>query len=432
MQVSVENVGKLERKLTVRIPAERVDARVRERMRELGQSVRIKGFRPGKVPPKVIEQRFGAQVRSEALSDVIGTSFQEAVRQEKLRVAAAPSIKTNRDAAQGEIEFVATFEVVPDVGPLDVSNLEIQRPVATVSDADVDHMIETLRLQRKQWTPVERPVAVGDMVLLEYAATGDGFRHPATGTDRVGTIVGSGALAPEFEAALVGMAAGATKTATVTFPATFRQPALAGKTASVEMQVVRVQEGHLPPVDEAFAASFGITEGGLEKFRNDVRANLERELHGALRAKVKAEVVAKLVAANQHIDVPNGMIEHEARALLAHARQQAQRVGVTPPETTELFKADAAKRVLAFLLLGEIARQHEIKVDQDRVVEELSSIASTYEEPEKVVELYSKDQELMASLRNRVLEDQVVEWIAAHAKSTDRPLDFNEAMKPLA
>jgi trigger factor len=430
MQVSVENVGKLERKLTVRIPAERVDARVRERMRELGQSVRIKGFRPGKVPPKVMEQRFGAQVRNEAMSDVIGRSFQEAVRQENLRPAVAPSIRTSRDAEQGEIEFIATFEVVPDLGTIDVSAIEIEKPVSAVADTDIDAMIETLRQQRKQWTPVERAAAVGDMVMLEYAASGEGFRHPESGMDRVGTILGTGALTPEFEAAIAGLKIDESKTTSVTFPADFRQPAVAGKTASVEFKVVRIQEGSLPAVDEAFAASFGITEGGVEKFRSDVRANLERELNGSLRAKLKAETVGKLVAANQHVDVPNSMVETEARAMLAQARQQAQRVGVTPPDSTDLFKADAAKRVLAFLLLNEIGRQHQIQVDQRRVADELAMIASTYEEPHKVVEMYSRDEEVMTTLRNRVHEDQVVEWIVAHAKVSEKPLAFQDAMKP--
>ena len=429
MQVSVENVSKLERKLTVKIPSDRYESRVRERIRELGQSVRIKGFRPGKVPPRVIEQRFGAQVRNEAMSDVIGSSFQEAVRKENLRPAVAPSIKT-QPAGEGEIEFVATFEVVPELGPIDVGSLEVVRTVAEVEDADIDRMIETLRMQRKQWQPVEREAQPADMVLFEYAATADGVRHPATGRERVGTVLGSGAMSGELEQRLVGMKTGDEASFEVTFPSNFRQRDLAGKAADVELHVVRVNEGKLPEVDEAFVASFGVTEGGIERFRQDVRANLERELRAALRGRLKIEVVERLVAAHASMDVPKGMVEAEARAMLREGQIRAERMGLEPPSSTDPFRDGATKRVSAFLLISEIAKQNAIALDQRRVADELSSIASTYEEPEKVVELYSKDQELMANLKNRVIEDQVVEWVAEHAKHSEKRASFAEVMNP--
>ena len=431
MQVSVENVSSLERKLTVRIPADRYESRVRERLRELGQSIRIKGFRPGKVPTRVIEQRFGAQVRNEAMSDVIGSSFQEAVRKENLRPAMAPSIRT-QPAGDGEIEYVATFEVVPEIGKVDVGGIEVVRTVSKVEDADIDRMIETLRVQRRQWQPVERDAQAGDMVLFEYAASTDGARHPASGRERVGTVLGSGAMTAEIEQRLVGMKAGDDATIEMTFPATFRQREVAGRTASVELHVVRVNEGQLPEIDEAFAASFGVTSGGVAKFREDVRANLERELHNALRARLKGEVVEKLVAAFPSIEVPKGMIEAEAQAMLREGRVRAERVGLPPPESAEPFQDGARNRVAAFLLISEVARQNQIQVDQRRVADELASIASTYEEPERVVELYSKDQELMSNLRNRVLEDQVVEWIAEHARRAEREVSFAEVMNPQA
>lgn len=430
MQVSVENVGALERKLTVRIPADRYETRVRERIQELGRNVRLKGFRPGKVPTKVIEQRFGAQVRNEAMSDVIGSSFQEAVRQENLRPAVTPSITPTRAGEGGEIEYVATFEVVPDLGAIDVATLPIDRPTASVEDADIDRMIETLRLQRKQWQPVERPSVAGDMVLLEYVATAGEHKHPASGTDRIGTILGSGALFAEFEQQLAGVKAGERKQFELTFPTSYREPALAGKSAQIDAHVMKVQEGRLPDVDEAFIASFGITEGGMAKFRQDVRANLERELAAALRARLKGEVLSKLLAAYPDVAVPRGMVEAEARALLRDGQQRAQRMGLEPPNSVEPFRDAATRRVTAFILVSEIARQNGITLDQRRLADELASIASTYEEPEKVVELYSKDQELMANLRNRVIEDQVIEWIAEHAKATVQALSFEQVMKP--
>ena len=331
MHVSLETLGTLERRLTVRIPADRYENRVRERIRELGQTVRLKGFRPGKVPAKVIEQRFGAQVRNEAMSDVVGSSFQEAVKQENLRPAVAPSIKANPDAGAGDIEYVATFEVVPEIGAVDVGGLEITRPVAQVDDRDIDVMIETLRAQRKQWSPVDRGAAAGDMALFEYSAqTADG-RHPETGMERVGTIVGSGALSPALEEKLVGLKAGESAQFELAFPANFRQPALAGKSGQVALNVIRVQEGKLPDVDEAFVHAFGIREGGIERFRQDVRANLERELHNALRARTKTEVVEKLVRANASLEVPKGMVGVESQAMLREGQVRAERMGYEAP-----------------------------------------------------------------------------------------------------
>jgi trigger factor len=423
MQVSIENVGSLGRKLTVRLPAQRLEDTIRTRILEMGRSARLKGFRPGKVPTKVIEQRYGSQIRNEALSEMIGSSFQEAVTQEKLRPAMQPSIATTGRPENGEIEYTATFEVMPEIGKLDVSALEIVKPVASVADADIDQMIETLRVQRRSWNQVERVAQEGDMVLFEYSAQGDGFRHPEAGTDRVGAVIGSGAYSKELEDKLVGHKAGDEFSAHIDFPAAVRTPVLANKSADVNVKLVRVQEAQLPPIDEAFAASFGVREGGLAKFREDVRANLERELKGVLMARLKASVLEKLVEAHPELEVPQGMIESDARMLARQAGAQEQ-------DAFASFLPSARRRVSAGLLIGELARQNEIRLDPRRVSEALATIASTYEEPEKVVELYSRDPQLMNALQNRVIEDQVVEWMADHAKHSEQQLSFTEVMRP--
>jgi len=423
MQVSIENVGSLGRKLTVRLPAARLEDTVRSRIQEMGRNARLKGFRPGKVPAKVIEQRYGSQIRNEALSEMIGSSFQEAMMQQKLRPAVQPQIATTGRPENGEIEYTATFEVLPEIGKLDVANLDIVKPVAEVAEADIDQMIETLRLQRRNWIDVARPAQAGDLVLFEFSAQGEGFRHPESGTDRVGVVLGSGAYSKALEDALVGHAAGDEFGVHVDFPAEVRNPALAGRAADVQAKVVRVQEAQLPAVDEAFAASFGVKEGGLARFREDVRANLERELKGVLMARLKAETIEKLVAANPGIEVPQGMIENEARLL---ARQAGAPEG--DPGTAHL--PQAARRVAAGILVAELARQNDIRLDPRRVNEALATIASTYEEPEQVVELYRRDPQLMSALQNRVLEDQVVEWIAEHARHSEQQLSFNDVMRP--
>jgi trigger factor len=423
MQVSIENVGKLGRKLTIRLPAQGLEDKVRTRIQEMGRSARLKGFRPGKVPTKVIEQRFGRQIRGEVLSEMIGSSFQEAVSQEKLRPAVQPAISTTGTPTNGEIEYTATFEIMPEIGKIEISGLEIVKPTASVTDADIDQMIETLRLQRRTFVPADRAANAGDMALFEYAATVDGKRHPPTGSERVGAILGSGAFLAEVENSLVGRKAGEEFTIDVAFPPGFRDAALAGKSGKAEIKVVRVQESHLPEVDEMFAESFGIKEGGLAKFREDVRSNLERELRGVLMARLKASTAEKLVDAYPEIDLPQAMIENDARQLARQSNSQGDDAFVA-------FLPAARRRVAAGFLLAELGRQNEVRLDSRRVSEALAMIASTYEEPEKVVELYTRDPQLMQGLQSRVLEDQVVEWVAEHAKLTEQSLSFNEVMRP--
>jgi trigger factor len=427
MQVSVENVGKLERKVTVRIPADSYESQVKTRMAEVGKTVRLKGFRPGKVPTKVVEQRFGAQIRGEAMNELVRTSFQQAVDQQKLRPAVSPQISTSGEPVDGQIEYTATFEVLPEVDKIDVSTLAVSKPESAVEDSDVDTMIDTLRQQRRSWAPIDGEAKEGDMVLFELAEKDkdDGAR------ERAGTIIGSNAVGKELEDKLTGHKTADEFDVDMMFPADFRIPALAGRQAKVAIKIVRVQESKLPEIDDAFIASFGIGDGGLDKFRGDVRANLERELKNVLAARLKNEVVQKLVDTYPNIDVPETMVTAEAGALAQQAQMQAQQQNqqVAVPDA-EGFRPIARRRVIAGLLVGELARQNNVRVDNRRVAEALASIASTYEEPERVVELYQRDPQLMSSLQNRVLEDQIAEWVAEHANVSTQTLSFSEAMRP--
>jgi trigger factor len=423
MHVSIENLGSLARKLTIRIPAQRLEDTVRSRVQEMGRTAHLKGFRPGKVPTRVIEQRFGAQIRNEALSEMIGSSFQEAVSQEKLRPAMQPRIATTGNPENGEIQYTATFEVLPEIGKIDVSGLQIVKPVAHVEEADIDQMIETLRSQRRTWNMVERGAQAGDMALFEYSAQGADFRHPENGADRVGAIVGSGVYSKELEDQLVGRKTGEEFTAHIDFPATMRVPALAGKSADVAVKIVGVQEPQLPDVDDAFVAAFGIVEGGLAKFREDVRANLDRELAGALMARLKAATIDKLIDAYPELEVPQALIESEAQMMASQSGAQSQQAATA-------YLAQARRRIAAGLLIGELAQQNDIRLDSRRVGEMLATIASTYEEPEQVVELYKRDPQLLNMLQSRVMENQVVEWIVEHAQHSEQTLSFNEVMRP--
>lgn len=425
MQVSVESTGKLGRRLTVTIPADRVNSGVQTRLRELSRTARIKGFRPGKVPASVIEKRFGDQVRGEVLSDLVRDTFDEALREQNLRPAMAPEIDANT-GFETEFQYTATFEVLPDLDKLDVAGLEITRPVSEVGENDVDAMIETLRQQRRSWQPVEREAAPGDMVVFEFAADYNGGRFPEEGTERAGTIVGSDALDKDFEAQLVGLAVGGERTFEVQLSEGFRIEAIAGRQVKVQLKVLKVQESSLPDVDEDFVKSFGVADGSMEKFRHDVADNLGRELRNALAGRLKVEVAAKLGAAYADLDLPDGLIEAEARAL---ARQQ----GAKPGEEGDLspHMTGARQRVLAGVLLQEIARQNELRLEPRRVSELLATIASTYEDPQAVISAYRNDQRLMAGLQNRAMEDQVVDFIASRAKVTEQAMSFSEVMRPV-
>jgi trigger factor len=434
MQVSVETLGSLERRLTFRLPSERLQSQVGGRLREIARTARIKGFRPGKVPAKVIEQRYGQQVRAEVLDGLLREGFDEAVRSNELRLAGQPKIEPSDDTAEGELAYVATFEVVPEFGEIDVSTLSVVRHSAEVTEEDIDRMIENLRQQRRSWSVVARPAQAGDAVEVETWTQVGEERVPAEGVERGVTVLGSGGMFKDIEDALAGLAAGEEKTVEVTFPADWRVPAMAGKTASVNLKAVQVSEQQLPEVDAAFIRSFGVKSGQLEQFRGDIRTNLERELKGALMNRLRREVGEQLVAAYAHVELPPKLVEAEARSMLAQQVEQVRRSGRDPgqvPEDAHQGFMDAArKRVLVGLLVGEVARRNQLRLDPKRLNEHLRLIASTYEEPQQVIDLYRNDPQLMSGLQNRVMEEQVIDWIAERAQHTEQQLSFQEAITP--
>ena len=433
MQVSLENTANLERRLTVSLPAERIEDTVGNRLREIARTANIKGFRKGKVPAKVIEQRFGAQVRNEAYGDLIRDSFGEAVRKENLLVAGNPDIQAEPVEAGGGLRYIATFEVVPAFGQIDPAKLKVTRLTSEVTEADIDAMIETLRQQRRSWEPVERAAQPGDLVMVETSAVADAVRVPAEGVERGATVLGSNVMYPALEARLAGMKAGEEAEVDVTFPDNWRVAALAGKAARVSLKVARVSEPKLPEVDEAFVRSYGVKSGKIDTFRKEVRANLERELKGNLMARLRAEVAEQLVTAYEHVELPPRLIEAEARGLAAAAEQQARQQGQPGAKfEAEAFLPQARRRIAAALLVGEVARQNDLRLDGKRLNETLQLIASTYEDPQQVIELYRNDPNLMSGLRNRVMEEQVIDWIAERADATEKALSFSELMRPAA
>ncbi|VXB57578.1 Trigger factor [Luteimonas sp. 9C] len=433
MQVSVESLGSLERKMTFRVPSERLDTQVGGRLREIARTTRLKGFRPGKVPAKVVEQRFGEQVRAEELDRLLREGFDQAVRENELQIAGQPRIAPEGEAGEGELAFTATFEIVPDFGTIELEKLEVVRHTAEVAEDDIDRMIENLRLQRRSWSAVTRGAAKGDAVDVEtWSQIGDD-RLPAEGAERGVTVLGSGAMYPEIEDALVGLAKGEEKAIEVSFPADWRVPQLAGKQATVHVKVEQVSEQQLPEVDQAFIRSFGVKSGEMAQFRTEIRNNLERELKGALMNRLRREVGEQLVAAFASVELPPKLVESEAKSLLRQTVEQARRNGQNPTVADDAhndFMEPARKRVLVGLLVGEVARRNQLKLDPKRVNETMRLIASTYEEPQQVIEMYRNDPQLMSGLQNRVMEEQVIDWIAERAKHTEQSLSFQDAIGP--
>ncbi|GHH50282.1 trigger factor [[Pseudomonas] boreopolis] len=430
MQASIESTGNLERRLTFTLPEDRLQSHVGGRLGEIARTARIKGFRPGKVPAKVIEQRFGQQVRAEALDGLLRETFDSVVREHDLRIAGAPRIDR---AGEGELDFVATVELVPDFGDIDVAKLNVIRHTAEVTEADIDQMIDNLRLQRRTWQPVERGAQAGDLVALETWSQAGDERLPAEGVEKGSSILGSGVMFDQIEKGLEGLAKGEEKTLSVDFPADWRVPQLAGKTVQVHVKAVEVSEPVLPEVDKAFIKSFGVKSGELEQFRADIRSNLERELRGALMNRLRREVGEQLIAAFAHVELPPRLVEGEARSMLAQQVEQIRRSGrdpgPVPADAHQGFMDAARKRVLVGLLVGEVARRNELRLDPKRVSETLRLIASTYEEPEQVIEMYRNDPQLMGGLQSRVMEEQVIDWIAERAQHTEQALSFQEAIR---
>jgi trigger factor len=410
--------------MTLRVPAGDVDHQVGGRLREIARTARIKGFRPGKVPAKVVEQRFGQQVRAEVLDGLLREGFDSAVRDNALRIAGMPRIEPAGEAGEGELSYVATFELMPEFGEIDVSKLQITRHTAEVSEEDVDRMIENLRAQRRSWTAVNRPAKEGDAVdVATWSQAGDA-RLPPEGVERGTDVIGSGAMYGDIEKALVGMKEGEEKTVEVSFPADWRVPQLAGRTVQVHLAAERVSEPVLPEVDGAFIRSFGVRSGELSQFRADIRSNLERELKGALMGRLRREVGEALAAAYASTELPPRLVEQEARALA----QQAAQGATLPDDAHKAFLDPAGKRVLLALLVAEVARRNDLRLDPRRVNELMRLIASTYEEPQQVIDLYRNDPQLMSGLQNRAMEEQVIDWIAERATHADKALTFQEAI----
>jgi trigger factor len=430
MQVSVENTSALERRMTIGVPAERIETEVNKRLQQTARKAKIPGFRPGKVPMSVIRQRYEDGARQEALGDLIQATFYEAVVEQKLNPAGAPAVEPKTFEKGKDLEYIATFEVFPEFTVAGFESISVERLSADVADADLDNMLEILRKQNVRFEVADRAAQNEDQLNIDFVGKVDGEAFAggsATGTQ---LVLGSGRMIPGFEDGLVGAKAGEERVLNLTFPEDYQNLELAGKTAEFTVTVNTVSEPKLPELNEEFFKQFGIKETGIEGFRTEVRKNMERELRQAIKSKVKNQVMDGLLAANP-IEVPKALLENEVNRLRVQAVQQFG--GNIKPDQlpAELFEEQAKRRVELGLIVAEVVKQFDLKPDDTRVRELIQEMASAYQEPEQVVAWYYKNEQQMNEVRSVVLEEQVVDTVLQKASVTEKSVSYEEAVKPV-
>ncbi|CFQ40272.1 trigger factor [Yersinia frederiksenii] len=428
MQVSVETTQGLGRRVTITVAADSIEKAVKSELVKAAKNVRIDGFRKGHVPMNIVEQRYGASVRQDVLGDLMQRNFVDAIIKEKINPAGAPNYVPGEYKQGEDFTYSVEFEVYPEVELKDLESIEVEKPVVEVNDADVDTMLETLRKQQATWKETDAAATAEDRATLDFTGSIDGEVFEGGKASDFVLAMGQGRMIPGFEEGVIGHKAGEEFTIDVNFPEDYHAENLKGKSAKFDIVLKKVEVRELPELTEEFIKRFGVADGSLAGLRAEVRKNMERELKGAVRNRVKTQAIDGLVSANE-IDVPAALVEGEIDVL---RRQAAQRFGGNEKQAAELprelFEEQAKRRVVVGLLLGEVISQHELKADEDRVKALIEEMASAYEDPQEVIEFYSKNKELMNNMRNVALEEQAVETLLAKAKVTEKPTTFSELM----
>ena len=432
MQVSVETTSGLERKMTVNVPSDRVDNEVAKRLKDTAKRVRIDGFRPGKVPMAEVKRRYGLGIRQEVLSELTRSTYFEAVMQEKLNPAGAPSIEPSEDATEDNFSYVATFEVYPEIEPQGLEAIEVTRPVADIQDADVDEMIEILRKQQASWEEVEREAQDGDQVTIDYVGTKDGEEFDGGKAENAPLVLGSNSFIPGFEEGLVGAKAGEEKVLDLTFPEEYQNEDLAGAAVQFTVNVKAVSEQKLAEMNEEFYARFGIEGADDEAFRAEVKKNMERELDQAVTNKVKTQVMDGLVAQNQ-VEIPSALVTEEIDRMREQAVQQfgGAQGGFDPKSLpAEMFQDQAKKRVQVGLVVAEVIKAKGLEASDEKVNAKLEEMAAVYQEPQQVIDWYQNNPEQLNQLKAVVLEELVVDTVLEVAKVEEKTMSYQDAVKP--
>jgi len=430
MQATIEKVSNLERRLNVTLPSQEIEAEVENRLKKLARNVRMHGFRPGKVPYRLVQQQYGGQVRQEVLGDALQKTFGEAVRSQNLRVAGYPRFEAKPVEGEDSVEYSATFEIYPEIELGDITQATIERPVVEVSDAEVDKTIEILRKQRVHYHAFDRGAENGDRITIDYTGTHDGTEFEGgSGKDHT-TVLGEGRLLADFEKAVVGLRAGESRTFELTFPEDYHGKDVAGKTASFSVTVKQVETPHLPEVDAEFAKQLGIGDGDIAKMRVDIKANLEREVRRRIQTRVKDQVMKTLLE-HAKLELPNALVDMEIERLMASMQQDLAGRGMKVediPMPREAFEPEARKRVGLGLIVSDLVRQHELQAKPDQIKAVVKDYADSYERPEEVMRWYYQSADRLREVESLVLEDNVVQWVLSQAKTADKQGDFDELM----
>jgi trigger factor len=435
MAANVENLGTLERRVSMRLPVQDIEKQVDARLKQLARNVKMPGFRPGKVPMKIVAQTYGPQVRNEVLGDAVQKSFSDAVKEANLRVAGYPKIEKKEeqptDATSGDVlEFSATFEVYPEVKPGDVSTAAIEHPKVVVDDAAVARTLEVLRKQRTKFIAANRPAQDGDRLTVDFHGTIDGVAFDGGKAENFIFALGERSMLPEFEAAARGMSAGDARTFSLRFPDDYHGKSVAGKDASFSMTLKNVDEARLPEIDADFAKSLGVADGDVDKMRAEVRANVEREVKKRIDARLKNQVMDALLAGTP-LELPKALIEMEARGLLQRAAQDLQSRGVKPEQinlTPQQFEETAKRRVALGLIIGELARAESLQPKPAEVRALVEQEAQSYESPAEVVKWFYMQRDRLAEMEAMALEANVVKWVLSKAQVKERDMAFDELM----
>jgi len=427
---AIENLSQLERRLTMAVPVADIERQVDERLKKLARSVRMPGFRPGKVPLKIVAQQYGPQVRSEVTGDAVQKAFTDALRDQNLRIAGYPRIERKEGAPEGELQFSATFEVYPEVGVGDLAAVTIERPTLAVGDPEVDQTVEVLRKQRTRYDAVQRPAAVGDRVTVDYRGTIDGAEFPGGKGADFAFVLGEGRMLPEFEAGVTGRAAGDERTVAVTFPSDYQSKDVAGKTASFAIRLKKVEAARLPEVDAEFARSLGVADGDLAKMRAEVRANVEREVKKRLGSRLKAQVLQALVDTTR-LELPKALVDLELERLVAGARADLQARGLkmeNVPIDPQLFESQAKRRVALGLVVAELVKRFDLGAKPGEVRRLVEEHSESYEQPTEVVKWFYTQPERLAEFEGLAVEENVIDWVLKRARVVDQPVVFDQLM----
>jgi trigger factor len=425
MQVSLTAMGGLERRLEVAVPATEVASEVEQRLKNISRTARLKGFRPGKAPLTVVRKQFGEQVHADVVSDLIRSSFAQALSQEKLTPAGGPRIEPITMAPGTELKYAAIFEVVPEIKVRPFESIALERPSAAVTDDDVAAMIESMRRQKPVFTAVERPAQDTDRVTIDFDGQIDGKPFDGGEGRDVTVLIGSRQALAELEDGLRGASAGENRTLSLSFPADSPNKAIAGKTAQLQVTIKRVEQQSLPEVDEEFCRAYGVEEDGVEALRVEVRKSMERELSDVIRNRVRGQVMDALYRENT-FELPRALIDEQVQRLQLDAARRIGAKDVSQVPARELFEDQGRRRAALGLLMGQIVRSEGIKLDRERVQTRLDDLVASYPNPEEIRKVYLQSADAMRQVESVVLEDQVVDWIVDHARVTDKPMTFKD------